>query len=127
MARLLVVEDDEGLRMLLEAHMVKAGHNVLGTGSGEDALQLLADRDPPDVAVLDVMMPGMSGLELLSRLRNDPAYAATPVIFLSGRVEPEDIAAGREMGATYLTKPVILTALVAAVDRALSRSRTTAW
>jgi CheY-like chemotaxis protein len=61
----------------------------------------------------------MSGLELLAALRQEPAYATMPAIFLSGRIEAGDIAAGKALGATYLTKPVVFTALVKAIDDAL--------
>jgi DNA-binding response OmpR family regulator len=69
------------------------------------------------VAVLDIVMPGMTGLALHARLRENPAYATIPVIFLSARVQPEDITAGRSLGAVYLTKPVVISALTAAIDR----------
>lgn len=119
MARVLVVEDDPDIRTLLEVRLRRMGHRVLGAGSGEEALSVMADKGVPDVAVLDVLMPGMSGLDLLAQLRQDSAYSAMPVIFLSGRVEAADIAAGRALGATYLTKPVVLTALSDAIDRSL--------
>jgi CheY-like chemotaxis protein len=68
---------------------------VLGAASADEALQLVAERGVPDVIVLDVLMPGLSGLDLLSRLRNDPASARLPAVFLSARVQESDIAAGR--------------------------------
>lgn len=119
MARVLLVEDDPDLRVLVEVRLKRLGHLVLTVGSAVEALEVLAVKGPPDVAVLDVVMPGMSGLELLTRLRADPALAALPAVFLSGRVEPADIEAGRALGATYLTKPVVITALAAAIDEAL--------
>jgi CheY-like chemotaxis protein len=119
MFRVLVAEDDPGIRMLLEAKIRLMGHLVVGVGSGEEALSLLRGKPAPDVAVLDVLMPGMSGLELLTRLRDDPLYAAMPAIFLSGRVETEDIDAGTALGATYLTKPVVISVLTRAITAAL--------
>ena len=119
MPRLLVVEDDPDIRGLLELRLRRLGHLVVGAGSGEEALTVLAEKGVPDLAVLDVLMPGMTGLELLGLLRQDPAYASMPAIFLSGRVQPGDVQAGRALGATYLTKPVVLTALTQAIDRAL--------
>ena len=119
MPRVLVAEDDPAIRMLLEAKIRLMGHLVVGVGSGEEALSLLRGKPAPDVAVLDVLMPGMSGLELLTRLREDPLYAAMPAIFLSGRVEPEDIDAGTALGATYLTKPVVISVLTRAITTAL--------
>lgn len=119
MAKVLVVEDTPELRALLEVRLGRSGHLVLSAASGQDALELLAEKGPPDVAVLDVVMPGMTGLELHTRLRAEPAYATIPVIFLSARVQPEDIAAGRSLGAVYLTKPVVISALTSAIDRVL--------
>lgn len=119
MAKVLVVDDTSELRALLEIRLGHSGHQVLSASSGEQALRLLADKGPPDVAVLDVTMPGMSGLELYARLSADPAYAAVPVIFLSARVLPDDILAGRLMGAVYLTKPVVISALTSAIDHVL--------
>ena len=117
MAKVLVVEDTPELRALLEVRLGRSGHRVLSAASGPDALELLAEKGPPDVAVLDIVMPGMTGLELHARLRENPAYATIPVIFLSARVQPEDITAGRSLGAVYLTKPVVISALTAAIDR----------
>ena len=119
MAKVLVVDDDENMRSLVEQRLQQAGHRVLGAASADAALQLVTERGVPDVIVLDVLMPGLSGLELLSRLRNDPASAQLPAIFLSARVQESDIAAGRALGATYLTKPVVISALLTAIEAAL--------
>lgn len=119
MANVLVVEDTPELRTLLEVRLSHSGHRVISAASGEEALSLLAIKGPPDVAVLDVVMPGMTGLELHAQLREDPTYASVPVIFLSGRVEPDDISVGRSLGAVYLTKPVVMSALTSAIDRVL--------
>lgn len=119
MARVLVVEDDPDIRKLLEVKIRRLDHDVVGAGSGEEALELLRGRPVPDVAVLDVLMPGMSGLELLVLLRQDLLYAAMPVIFLSGRVEADDIAAGTALGARYLTKPVVISLLAHAITAAV--------
>ena len=119
MAKVLVVDDTPELRALLEVRLGHSGHRVLSARSGKHALQLLAEKGPPDVAILDVTMPGMTGLELYERFRENPAYAEIPVIFLSARVEPDDILAGRLMGAVYLTKPVVISALTAAIDHVL--------
>ncbi|PPK94176.1 response regulator receiver domain-containing protein [Kineococcus xinjiangensis] len=120
MARVLVVEDDQDIRTLLEVRLRAAGHRVVGAGSGEEALAIVADRGAPEVLVSDVSMPGLTGLELLEQLRRHHSFERVPVVFLSGRVQPEDIAAGQALGATYLTKPVVLSALCAAIDRGLN-------
>lgn len=119
MARVLVAEDDPDIRLLLEVKIRAMGHLVVGVGSGEEAMLLLRGKPAPDVAVLDVLMPGMSGLELLGQLREDPAYRSMPAIFLSGRVEDADIDAGTALGAKYLTKPVVISLLGQAIAGAL--------
>lgn len=122
MAKVLVVEDDPDIRGMVELRLRREGHRVLCAGSGEEALELLASRGAPEAVVLDVLMDGMSGLEVLSTMRQDPDLADVPAIFLSGRVQESDVEAGRALGATYLTKPVVLTALVRALDSALERT-----
>lgn len=117
MTRVLLVEDDPDIRGMVEVRLRRLGYLVVGVGSGAEALSVVADKGAPDVVVLDVLMPGMSGLELLARLREQPAYSGIPAIFLSGRILPEDIAAGRALGASYLTKPVVITALAAAIEQ----------
>lgn len=120
MAKVMVVDDNAEIRMLLQARLRQSDHRVMTAASGEEALSLLAERGAPDVLVADVSMPGMSGLELHAMLRADPAFAAVPVIFLSARVEPADVAGGQELGAVYLTKPVVLSALMCAIDAAVA-------
>lgn len=119
MAHILVVDDDRDLRGLVAFRLRKAGHEILIAGGGTEALALVQDRGAPDLAVLDVMMPGMSGLELLVELRKVDGLEQLPAIFLSARILPQDIAAGRELGATYLTKPFVAPALTAAVGAML--------
>lgn len=118
MAKVLVVEDDVDIRGLVETRLRRHGHRVVSVGSGEEALTAITEKGTPDVAVLDVLMPGMDGLELLRTIRQDPASAGMQAVFLSGRIQESDIEAGRALGATYLTKPLVLSALVNAVDAA---------
>ena len=122
MAKVLVVEDDPDVRALLQLRLRAAGHLVIATGSAEDALEMVASRGAPEVLVSDVSLPGLSGLDLVRRLRSGELCPAVPSVLLSGRVQPADIAAGQELGATYLTKPVIVSALCAAIDRVLTAS-----
>ncbi len=119
MAHILVVDDDSDLRGLVEFRLRKAGHQILTAADGPAALALVRDRGAPDLAVLDIMMPGMSGLELLVELRRCDGLQQLPAIFLSARILPQDIAAGRDLGATYLTKPFVAPALIAAVNASL--------
>ena len=120
MARVLVVEDDPDIRQLVELRLRGLGHRVVAAASGPEALAVIAERGAPEVVVLDVAMPGMTGLEVLRALRAQPEHAHLPAIFLSARVRPEDIAAGEELGATYLTKPFVVSALAKAIEKALA-------
>jgi CheY-like chemotaxis protein len=117
MSRVLVVDDDPNLRQLVTIRLQKAGHRVVGADSAAEALAVVQERGAPDVVVLDVTMPGMSGLELLPVMRTLDGCAELPAIFLSGRVEPHDVEAGRALNATYLTKPFSANALCNAVER----------
>jgi DNA-binding response OmpR family regulator len=120
MAHILVVDDDPDLRGLIEFRLRKAGHEVLVASDGASALAAVDRRGRPDLAVLDVAMPRMNGLELLVALRKRADLRELPAIFLSARILPSDIAAGRALGASYLTKPFVAPALMAAVTTALS-------
>jgi CheY-like chemotaxis protein len=119
MSRLLVVDDDPVVLNLVQIRLKGGGHRVISATDPDEALRVVDERGMPDVAVLDVSMPGMSGLELLAQLRQRPGAEQLPAVFLSARVQPQDIEAGRALGATYLTKPFVASALLAAVDRAL--------
>jgi CheY-like chemotaxis protein len=117
MSRVLVVDDDSNLRQLVSIRLQKAGHKVVAADSAAEALAVVHERGAPDVVVLDVTMPGMSGLELLPVMRDLDGCEDLPAIFLSGRVEEHDIEAGRALSATYLTKPFSANALNRAIER----------
>jgi DNA-binding response OmpR family regulator len=117
MARVLVVDDDPDLLTLIGIQLRQHGHRVMTAASGTEALEIVGEKGSPDVAVLDVAMPEMNGLELLQRLRAREDGAELPAIFLSARVAPADIAAGQTLGAVYLTKPYVMRVLLAAIDR----------
>jgi len=117
MAKVLVVEDDVDVRGLAETRLRRQGHRVVSVGLGEEALAAIAEKGAPEVAVLTVLMPGMNGLDLLRTLRDDPWIADVQAVFLSGGIHESDIEAGRALGASYLTKPLVLSALAAAAER----------
>ncbi len=119
MARVLVVDDDPDILGLVENRLRKAGHRVIAVPGAEEALRTVAARGAPDVAVLDITMPGVDGFELLRRLRDLEGLDGLPAIFLSARVLPSDVEAGRAAGATYLTKPFSAKALLAAIERSV--------
>jgi two-component system, OmpR family, response regulator len=120
---LLVVEDDPTLRELLSASLRFAGFAVSSTGTGADALDI-ATRQPPDLVVLDVMLPDFDGFEVLRRLRADaPPGAHVPVLFLTARDAGEDKVTGLTAGGDdYVTKPFKLEELVARIRAILRRT-----
>ena len=127
MALILAVDDDSMILALLQHRLKREGHEALAYASAQAALEAMAlpsQTRIPDLAILDVMMPVKSGFELCRELRARPGWENLPVIFLSARVQPQDIEAGHAMGAAYLTKPFVASALVKAIDTAI-RSRGT--
>jgi len=105
-ASVLVVDDDtENLTLMLE--LLETAYRVAGAGNGEEALRAARGDNPPDLIVLDIMMPGMSGYEVCEALKADPKTRDIPVIFLTGRTEAGFETRGLRMGAVdYVTKPV---------------------
>jgi len=105
-ATILLVEDDMLFQSVYEAHLHDEGYQVKLATDGERALREM-QTSPPDLVLLDLMLPRLSGYDVLERMRADPALAKIPVIVLTNKGEPEDIKRGIEMGATdYLIKIV---------------------
>jgi DNA-binding response OmpR family regulator len=103
--KVLVVDDDPNVFELVQLYVASNDVEVMQALDAYAGLDL-ALRERPDVIVLDVMMPGMDGLEMCRALRDIPEVADTPVIILSAKVKPEDIEAGYQSGADdYVTKP----------------------
>lgn len=119
MARILVLDDDGDVLRLIQMRLEHEGHQVLGFSSPKKALELVLTGDVPDLVVLDVAMPEIDGLEVLRTLRVGFGQRDLPAIFLSALVTPQDIEAGRALGAAYLTKPFVASALLRAIERAL--------
>ncbi len=118
--RLLVVDDDPRIAVVVRRGLTYEGYDVAVASSGEQALDLARDR-PPDLVVLDVMLPGIDGLEVCRRLRS--ADADLPVLMLTARDSAGDEVAGLETGADdYVVKPFTFAVLLARV-RALLRRR----
>lgn len=120
MAKVLVVDDDPGVRLLVGRSLQKAGYRVRDAPSAGEALEWIEEKGAPDVMVLDVSMPDTDGFELLSKIRAQVDQPELPAVFLSARVQSEDITAGRELGAIYLTKPFVASALLNAIERLLT-------
>ena len=117
MANILLVEDDPDILGLVKHHLGKAGHRIIGTDSAEGAIEILAERQPPDIAVLDVSLPGMDGRTLAKKIRSDDRTRDVRLVFLTASVDPEDIAVAKEIADAYLTKPFVASALLATIER----------
>ncbi len=110
--KLLVVDDDEDIRTVTSLTASRLGHwEVAVAGSGPEALRV-AERERPDVILLDVMMPDMDGPATLARLREQPGCAAIPVIFLTAKAQQHEVSQLRSLGAAgVIRKPFDPTAL----------------
>jgi DNA-binding response OmpR family regulator len=112
----LVADDEEDILVLVSFRLDRAGCTVLTAEDGKEALDLILEKRP-DIAVLDVRMPKLSGIEVLRRVRADAAVGQTPVILLSAGVQEESISKGLEAGANeYMKKPFSPDELVARVE-----------
>ncbi len=117
--RVLVVDDEPTVREVVAGYLRRDGHEVSEAGDGPTALDLL-EREPPDLVVLDMMLPGVSGLDILRRIR---ASGDLPVIMLTARSEETDRVAGLELGADdYVIKPFSPRELAARVNGVLRRA-----
>jgi two-component system OmpR family response regulator len=118
---IIVVVDDEPDTAEMFAEMMRLrGYEVCKSYGGESAKQLI-EETIPDVVVLDVMMPDVSGLDVLKWIRAHDTLSGTPVVMVSAKSLPEDVEAGIRAGATvYLSKPVAYQDIVEAVSKALS-------
>ncbi len=118
--KVLVVEDEADIQELIRFNLAQAGYRVDNASTGEEALHAVR-RDPPRLVLLDLMLPGISGLEVCRLLRADAATENVPVIMLTARGEESDVVAGLNLGADdYITQPFsikVLLARVAAVVR----------
>lgn len=122
MARVQIVEDSPDIAELIRHYLNRAGYDTTLFASGRDAL-LSARQSPPDLVVLDVMLPGMDGLQVCQALRAEPATAAIPVLMLTAKGEEADRVRGLELGADdYVTKPFSPKELVARVGALLRRT-----
>ncbi|MEE4275425.1 MAG: response regulator [Thermoleophilia bacterium] len=116
----LVVDDEEDILELVKYNLAKEGYTVVAVASGEDALA--ASRTKlPDAVVLDLMLPGVDGLEVCRRMKSDPTMRHIPIVMLTAKGTEADVVTGLELGASdYVTKPFsprVLTARVKAVLR----------
>jgi len=118
----LIADDDADIRDLVAAKLTQAGFEVIAVGDGNHALEEIAQRRP-DVAILDVMMPGCSGLDVLNALIDDPETASIPVLLLTARSQEFDVQSGLSLGAAdYIIKPFSPRQLLQRVEAILACS-----
>lgn len=115
--RILVVEDQDSIRRMIEALVGARGYQVTAASTGTKAIDM-ALADPPDMVLLDLMLPGYDGFEVCRRLRSDPSTRTIPVLIISALDDPESRAKAAQAGATaYYTKPFSPIALLKEIDR----------
>jgi len=120
-ARILVADDDVDIRELVEFKLSTMGHDIVAVGDGASAVEACRAQKP-DLAVLDVMMPGVSGLDAIREIRADPALADLPVILLTARAQESDVETGFDSGADdYITKPFSPRELASRVEALLAK------
>ena len=120
-ARLVVVEDEQDLQDLMRYHLEREGYAVTSALSGDRALKIIR-AEPPDLIVLDLMLPGMDGLEVCRALKADAATAGIPIVMVTAKSEEADIVTGLELGADdYVVKPFSPRVLLARVRAVLRR------
>ena len=120
--RVLIVEDEPDIRDLLAFHLEREGYHVTRSRTGADALRQVRAR-PPDLILLDLMLPELGGLEVCRRLRQDPRTASVPIVMLTARGEEVDRILGLELGADdYIVKPFSPKEVVARVRAVLRRA-----
>lgn len=121
-ARVLVADDDEDILTLVKAVLERAGHEVIAVQDGAQALASLRSQKP-DLAVLDISMPELDGLEVLRRVRDDDGIRALPVILLTAKAQEADVERGYAAGASaYVKKPFSPRELAERVESLLAQS-----
>ena len=121
--RILVVDDEPDILELIRYNLTRNNYDMTGVASGEEAFASVR-TSPPDLVVLDLMLPGIDGLEVCRRLKNDARTSAIPVIILSARGEEADVVSGLELGADdYLAKPFSPRVLLARIKAVLRRQQ----
>ncbi len=120
---ILLVDDEEDILELLKYNLAKNGYRVTAVGTGEEAMALARSR-PPDLVVLDLMLPGLDGLEVCKILKANEATKKVPIIMLTAKGEETDIVTGLELGADdYITKPFSPRVLISRVRTVLRRNQ----
>ncbi len=123
MTYVLVAEDDPHIQLLIQRKLETAGYQVRATAEGSEALKMALD-DPPRILLLDVMLPGMTGLEICFQVKRQLGSKAPPAIIISARGQPSDVDAADAAGADdYLIKPFSPRDLLEHVEAILAHPR----
>ena len=121
-ARILIVDDEEDILELLRYNISKEGYDVISSENGEEALKAVKTHSP-DLIVLDLMMPGIDGLDVCKQLKADAATKSIPIIMLTAKSSESDIIVGLELGADdYISKPFSPKVLLARIKSVLRRT-----
>jgi len=119
--RALVVEDNEHVLYMLDFILTRAGYDVISVNNGRDAQTTIENLPPVDIIVLDLMLPYVSGYQLIRDVRDDPEWQHVPIIVVSGKVLEDDIVKALDLGANdYVTKPFRPEELLARMRRIVS-------
>ncbi len=121
--RVLIVDDEEDILNLVKYNLERDGYEIVAVTSGEAAVRA-ARSEVPDLILLDLMLPGMDGLDVCRILKNDNNISSTPIVMLTAKGDDSDIVTGLELGADdYITKPFSPKVLIARVKAVLRRNR----
>lgn len=121
--KILVVEDEADILEVITYNLKREGHKVISSRNGEHGLTRIR-TESPDLVILDLMLPGMDGVEVCRAVKSDPVTANTPIIMVTARAEESDVVLGLGMGADdYIAKPFRPRELVARVQAVMTRAR----
>ena len=120
--KLLIVDDEPELLLLIEARLKANGYEVFTAADGQTALEL-AKKKIPDLIILDIMLPKMDGYKVCGLLKKDTRYAHIPIVLFTARAQTEDMRLGEEMGAdAFITKPFDAQILLSKIETLLGKS-----
>ena len=120
---IMVVDDNPDIITIVRTILEGRGFNVLSASSGAECLEVLKSQKP-DLIVLDIMMPEMDGLEVLTRLKSTSEFTNIPVVLLTAKVQYEDVLGGYKLGADYyITKPFTSTQLINGINLLLGENK----
>jgi two-component system phosphate regulon response regulator PhoB len=121
--KILIIDDEQDIRQLLKYNLEREGYQTIPADTGEKASEI-TKTELPALIVLDLMLPGIDGLDVCRKLKNDPATENIPIVMLTAKDEESDIVTGLELGADdYITKPFSPKVLIARIKKILQRSR----